>query len=492
MKPSLKNVTQLPLQPFRLAVWAETAMVALILMECSWLTTWYAAYYSWRVTWAGAFFVLAVIALVSHYLARAMDVWGWRPVIRRIVYTLWVLAALLASLKLLVYANQTVTFFELFTRPFWAVGPGGVDRGEFVHIVLIAGLALRGASLARNPVINNDFRASFIFGLLVLLIFGLVFPHYPTQQTGFALYFYLFVSLIGLSAIRIARLSILRGGRLPDLNFFWLAGILLSVMVVVLIGILSGALMQGFVAQILAKIVVLLVQIVLLVCFVALMPLLFVLILLIPWLASLFKLNNLNQVIENMQNLTKIAVQENSGQISKTADLIGQSRPFVLLAILAGILVIILIGLNWRSWRARLLGEGQSSSLNINPEFKIPPILKNLGQRMNLFNARRALAAERIRRIYAQLMILSAKLGVERPVAITPLEFLPQLQQLFPDEVVGLTTITHAYVQIRYGELPENEQEVNKVLAAWENIHKTGQQKLAENRRRLKEAKKQS
>ena len=86
---------------------------------------------------------------------------------------------------------------------------------------------------------------------------------------------------------------------------------------------------------------------------------------------------------------------------------------------------------------------------------------------------RRRLAA-RIRQIYADLMELSSDIDHPRPEARTPVEFLPELRALLPDQAGDLTRITHAYVRVRYGEYPESEAEVAEVEAAWRRVEEEG------------------
>ncbi len=79
----------------------------------------------------------------------------------------------------------------------------------------------------------------------------------------------------------------------------------------------------------------------------------------------------------------------------------------------------------------------------------------NIEELLKLNQARRLLAAARIRRIYASLLILSTRLDHPRLASQTPLEFLPHLESLFPGLSRELGTITNAYLLVRYGELPE-------------------------------------
>jgi hypothetical protein len=109
--------------------------------------------------------------------------------------------------------------------------------------------------------------------------------------------------------------------------------------------------------------------------------------------------------------------------------------------------------------------------------------VENLDDLLRLRQARQYLAAARIRRIYAHLLALSAKLDLPRPAARTPLEFLPSLQGLFPGLKGELSTITSAYLLVRYGELPETPEELQEVETAWHLVSASGADQLKARRR---------
>jgi hypothetical protein len=116
-------------------------------------------------------------------------------------------------------------------------------------------------------------------------------------------------------------------------------------------------------------------------------------------------------------------------------------------------------------------------------------VANGLEQIMRLRHTRRMVAAARIRRIYAHLMDLSAKLDQPRPSSKTPLEFLPNLEGLFPTLLIELEIITNAYLCVRYGELPETHQEVEEVEASWKRVRSFGKVKLRAKRRYHKNVK---
>jgi hypothetical protein len=86
----------------------------------------------------------------------------------------------------------------------------------------------------------------------------------------------------------------------------------------------------------------------------------------------------------------------------------------------------------------------------------------------------RLMVAARIRRIYAQLMDLSAELNRPRPSSYTPLEFLPELGELFTQNIGDLELLTSAYLRVRYGELPESKEEMDAIESAWQNVLEAG------------------
>jgi hypothetical protein len=96
----------------------------------------------------------------------------------------------------------------------------------------------------------------------------------------------------------------------------------------------------------------------------------------------------------------------------------------------------------------------------------------------------RALAAARIRRIYVELLRLSADLGCPRPAQDTPQEYLLSLREVYASHQHELELITRAYERVRYGELPETRAEIVDVEAAWEKVLARGEAIRAEQRRR--------
>jgi hypothetical protein len=182
--------------------------------------------------------------------------------------------------------------------------------------------------------------------------------------------------------------------------------------------------------------------------------------------------------LEGLQALANTAVETAQDFATRNAIDISQTgKALTILLILVALLALIFISLRRAQVRLQIVGETDVEQIGGRPAGKNG---ESSGKRKTgFFNARQALAAARIRRIYAQLMDLAEKLGVSRPASQTPLEYLPRLQSLFPEESGNVSTITDAYLRIRYGELPELDEEVRKVTQAWKQVQANGRKKLS-------------
>ncbi len=78
-----------------------------------------------------------------------------------------------------------------------------------------------------------------------------------------------------------------------------------------------------------------------------------------------------------------------------------------------------------------------------------------------------------VRRVYAQLLDWAAGEGRPRRPAETPLEFGAALEGLRPDLREDLDAITHAYLLVRYGEIPESTEMISAVLASWDRVRRS-------------------
>ncbi len=78
-----------------------------------------------------------------------------------------------------------------------------------------------------------------------------------------------------------------------------------------------------------------------------------------------------------------------------------------------------------------------------------------------------------IRRIYRKMLRAADASGYPRLEAETPYEFLKTLSKAWPNNHQEALLITSAYVKVRYGELPETDQELQAIKNAWQTLEQT-------------------
>lgn len=87
--------------------------------------------------------------------------------------------------------------------------------------------------------------------------------------------------------------------------------------------------------------------------------------------------------------------------------------------------------------------------------------------------------AKTIRKVYERMTQLADSEGFPRSEAETPYEYINTLSHLWPDRQAEIQLITTAYVNIRYGELPESVEEFEAIVQAWQVLEQTAVQKIS-------------
>ena len=139
--------------------------------------------------------------------------------------------------------------------------------------------------------------------------------------------------------------------------------------------------------------------------------------------------------------------------------------------------VIVLLGIIgaiiWFTSRARREEEVQhthTDNLQDLQDEEIAPPMAFVGEVLKSLSLRRWLAAVTIRRIYARMSHEAAKRGFERLASQTPFDYLPSLSKAFPDAQAELLVITNAYIAAHYGEVPDTDEALAKIRAAWDHV----------------------
>jgi hypothetical protein len=201
-------------------------------------------------------------------------------------------------------------------------------------------------------------------------------------------------------------------------------------------------------------------------------PLLIVLVAIVEWFVGLFGdpvSLGLEGLQEAIQNLSQVAPTEEVAESGQTI-----SRDYrQLLTVLSMIFVVLLVSLALgRLFRmARPASELPRQSVSpfegVGP-LRRPGLTGRILDRLDAFRRRRAAAS--IRQTYRAMCAAAAASGYPRAQNETAYEYLPTLSKAWPGMQSEIELITEAYSRVHYGEIPESDEELQQITAAWQRL----------------------
>lgn len=450
--------------------WTMIAALLLIVYELGWVVPWFqvmmglnAAPNYWR-----SVLVLGGMHLLSYLAARIMEA---LRLMRQVQLTI---------LGVLLLAGVAVGELALWTPVEMELSEGLVNLD--IGILVVAGYMVftwyRGFTLAYDGVRPIVVWKRFRLGLLAMMvyIFFVVNWKIPTPSLSYAMAF-LFLGLFAMILTRIAYVGLARGAQKSPYDRRWFLGVLGALGLVILISGFVGSLLSGQYAWILDLVNQIVGWVQVAILFIIGVPAVivsFILWPLVKWLDALLagQAINPNSLDTSYPNPY---VQPMEEAATGTPELV----IYLTALFFWGGLALLALFLYFRARRVwidaynpepesaeGILGEGEARRM-------VRQALQDAwdGFLDRLRPVQRHLAAARIRRIYQELMDLCEARDTPRPLARTPIEFLPELANTFPGSIDDLTVITQAYVRVRYGEYPESLDDVAAVEAAWQRVN---------------------
>ena len=160
---------------------------------------------------------------------------------------------------------------------------------------------------------------------------------------------------------------------------------------------------------------------------------------------TLFKLTDIAEITLNMPPVGKIIV-------------FGLVLAAVFLAV---------IGLyNWY----RLAMVATHTSQNIKKPSKVVETITHNLKRFGFLH--HWYATTSIRRVYQQMSRAATANGYPRGKSETPYEYIQSLLNVWPQHKADVHLIIEAYINVRYGEVPETKAELNHILQTWKRLER--------------------
>lgn len=466
-------------------LWSELSTAALYLSEITWATVIFCTLFNQSLSFLkiGLWFVL--LGFSTFALARLIAAYTIKRWVLPVFGLIWLVITLFLFTRFIIYTTSSPNMWHMLIDPFLNLSKQPVLQSQLWQMLFLILLLRRGLTLAGTS--SNSWRAirSFQVGMLMFFFFGFTttWENYLPSLAPFLIY--LLCILAALITSRLASLSSQLNYRFPVFTKTWFAWIFALTLSLILfgssIGWLTGVGSLAVTDWVLS--VIFGIGVTLLVILFS--PLIALIGLILPWLDSLLKLLNLRQFgLYQLEFLQKINQPdpEKAAQVNNTINLL---VTILLITILVIIFVLVIVGVRRRALKRAANGRDDLVNQILERKLKRVPGFNPGFLRSRLEQARRWLAAARIRRVYQQLMTYCAKLDNPRLPAFTPNEFLPQLTALFPDFSAEVTMLTDVYQRVRYGEVPESLEELQAILSTWNVVKVDAEARVKDRRRRL-------
>ncbi len=466
-------------------VWQEFGYLALLIMDSLWLGL---AYHQLANPVTSYWIVLSITGigiLISYYLSRYLNSRNINISHHRVIYLGWLGFYLLLCQWILNSMN-----FWIDPTPWMLLF--GMDTFGDVHLVhffrlLIPTLVIyRGLYIARHYIDPAFFQGNFKLGLAAVGLLGMYYTGSPMIWLVITFALFLIIGLIGSTISRIINLNDQRGGKIPPPGWSRSGDVVKAVLLIVCAGIFIGWAVGYPFGVVSHRIIISTFSIVFILIGILLSPILLASLVLFEQLAKLLPSQiALPSGLEMGNELMNDYLNRIDATIPGTSNVFDILMVSILGIVLLGIVALIMFMLRW-----------QNPTSNIKVEENIRLIDNNghglkkkhrggwLDNRMFARNIRKHYYANRIRAIYSSFLSLCAIIGVPRSPAKTPNEFLGEVVPVFTGCGNEIKLITSSYNRIRYGELPETEEEYRTVEDAWQVIKKYGNKMKKEKRKK--------
>jgi hypothetical protein len=468
----------------RQMLWNELGLISLVVMELMWLLPWFRSITPTIQSKQPASSLLAflIFFLIVTFSNRVLRMTALRTAVHRFILIGFLLLGIYSLLSILVYPDMGLSLGEIVEQTLVSL-ENIMERIPEGFIVILMCIYLWWRGLAISSMGTLEIRATerkFRLGILTLAAFGIIFRGEQINYLISALPIY-FAS--GLLAVTFSRTSSLGRGitayRLPYTGR-WFLGMTIITGFTIAAGFVTSRFLQsevaysvyGFISQYFNKLIsfleVLLFPVVEFFVFLAEKV--------IDFLSRYIDPASIKEIVDQIEEQPTPELPFEQGE--PLFRLPPEAIAAIVLVLLAGLVILLARRANQQQRYAVPMIEDGGDTVR-QPERMQSRIRKWLDQvregieTIQKFGiGRRMIAATIIRRIYTLLLHTAADLGHPRHIAETPYEFQLKLSQLFPHHVEQIGLITNAYVQVRYGEIPEEERIISMVEDAWDSIEK--------------------
>lgn len=468
----------------RLYLWRELAAFGVILVNLTWITSWYHTFsnYTIAVPVSRIFTTFAGILIVAYWFGRVTQSLRIKRNYQFLLGVILIPGSYWAGLYFLKTPESIMGIGQALNKS--AIQGWGqvitIIPMEFLVGLVVMILWWRGVTISRAQIGPYIVSREFRIGIVMMLIYGVFYTNLAQESPlTWIFLLFLFSGLLALSAGRVAIIAVLKGGKRSPFDRRWLGGVVTAVLLT--LGIASGV--AAILINQINHLAGWLYNVIFYLGLVILSPFILIASLLSRLLGALFLVaptlppplitpTPMVEPSESTQGPLISVINKNPVDLLPAFEFVIKWG----LVVLALILFSSLLRRSLAIMRERT-DEKEEDVLSLGGWGNIGNLLREafLGEAQRISGKvtkrlkwrERLFIEARIRRIYAQLLRVSEDLGYSRLPSQTPLEYLPILEHLYPGLGVDLRIITEAYQDCRYGELSDRELDIDQVERAW-------------------------
>lgn len=462
----------------------ELLFVALAGAEASWVSAWVLA-----LTWSFGHHPplplwLAVVGLLLgfFYLCRVLEKAELKLAVQQGVLAAALLLVIGLVLRFHVFADTGWQGIEWILEPLRQLaGRSGPVAPLLLTVASLVFLWARSLHLARRSLSLQSVGFTFRAGIVMLVWSALIVA--LLTDTGVVMFVapYFFWSLLAVALARIEEVRQVRNSYPTPGSPFWISSSLVAVTITVAASSLLAFLFYGGALQ---RILHFLAPALDAVRFLFLGALALV-VSAVAWLLSLvpIDLGGIREQLEAMapqlqagEPLPSLVAEE-----VEPSPFWGTFQAGTIVALFAGVIALVLFFTWYRTVRERNGGGGEVRESMLSADLLtrgLKDMLRAGRDRLEqmahavdrLGLGSRLLSALSIRRIYINLVRVATRAGYPRVKAQTPYEYLHVVSTAWPDLSADLAVITDAYIRARYGQVPDTQEELDRIVACWERV----------------------
>lgn len=459
----------------------ELGLMLLLAMELAWFVPWFRSLtaVTRAQTTLQSMTLLLGISVLTMVASRLLQLGDIRAAIRQGALLALLLISFVAGLRIVVFRDSSLGLVDLIVHSFTSFASVlTIVPSELIVVLSLLYAWRRGIAASGTDVLDPGTTAyRFRLGIMVLVIYALV---HRADSTGLMLEVLPFYFGAGLAAVALSRadsLSHARGAGRSPFTGQWLTGMLLLAGVTTGIGVLAGAGLGSSTAILAFDRASLVLYRLLELLVVLISPVIMGLVWLGEWvLGALHISEGLETVFSALRRALPSPAFEPRPERESSLAMLEPYLPWIKIVGTSLVIAAIALAAIRSARRARRSlpePEEDFGDTLLTPSTLLSGMRQALGRLTSgwggrgLGSARQLIAATAIRRIYARLLLLGEQQGRARYPAETPLEYLVHLRKLFPNRGAEVSTITEAYIQVRYAGLPEVETTVARVRECW-------------------------